>query len=111
MHYNGFASMIKRLLARFTLRDIGYLFVGFAIAGVFILVGILAMGVVADQMNDIFTDLNVSSTWTDLANTATNYISNAMNIALVGIILIGVAVIVWIIVRFGGGITGSSKTV
>jgi len=71
-------------------------------AGAFILVGILAMGIVADQMNDIFTDLNVSSTWTDLANTATNYISNAMNIALIGIILVGVAVILWIIMSFGG---------
>ena len=81
---------------------VGTTILAFAVAIALIIVGILVAGVIDTVTGDIFTTLNVSSTWTSLRNTAVSYTQTSVNIALVGLILTGVSVLLAAVFGFVG---------
>ncbi len=84
------------------LSAIGRNILSFAVAFIWILVGILLGGVVSGHLGQVFNDLNVSSTWLNLKTTAENYIATAMTLTFIGLILAGVVIII-AVVRGGLG--------
>lgn len=80
---------------------IGKVILALGIAVGIILVAILVGGVLADAVGDVFADVGLNgTTWDTLKTTAVNYSTNAIQIALVGIILTGVAVLLFIVFKF-----------
>ena len=77
--------------------------IGLAVALAAAMISILIAGVLHGQISKIFTDLNVTSSWVNLADTAANYIQTTFSLVLIGILLIGFVIILGVVRRFGAG--------
>jgi len=75
--------------------------VGLAVILATALIAILITGVLHAQISKLFVELNVTSSWTNLANTASNYIQTTFSLVLIGLMLLGFAIILGVVKRFG----------
>ena len=78
-------------------QGVGMVILALALAIAFALVGIFVAGIIDDTMVDVFNSTGVPASWDNLRATAVNYTQNAVQIALVGIILVGVAVLLAVV--------------
>jgi len=73
------------------------LFLGLATVIIIALVSVLLSGVVSGQMDTLFTNFNVSSTWSTIADNLESIISSSYSIGGLGILLFAFMVILSIL--------------
>jgi len=82
--------------------NLSNVFIGLATILAVVLISIMIAGVLSAQITSLFPKLNVTSTWTNLANTANSYIVTTFSLTLVAVLLIGFVIILGVLRKFGG---------
>ena len=82
--------------------NLSNIFIGLATILAVALIAIMIAGVLSGQITSLFTQLNVTSTWINLANTAQNYIVTTFSLVLIALLLLGFVIILGVLRRFGG---------
>jgi heme/copper-type cytochrome/quinol oxidase subunit 2 len=82
--------------------NLSNIFIGLATVLAVALIAIMIAGVLSGQITSLFSKLNVTSTWTNLANTANSYIVTTFSLTLIAILLLGFVIILGVLRKFGG---------
>jgi len=82
--------------------NLSNIFIGLATILAVALIAIMIAGVLSGQITSLFTQLNVTSTWINLAHTAQSYIVTTFSLVLIALLLLGFVIILGVLRRFGG---------
>ena len=96
-------------MRRGAIGNLGGVVIALVVTMVLIFVGTMLGGIFHATMSDTFSDLSVSSDWTNLASNAASYSQTGIRLVSIGIIIVAISAILAIVLGFGGGLFGGGK--